>query len=552
MRHSLELIQENFHFIVSGVRVQVEKVSRFVSFPEADLYNKIKNKESYINNLKTIIENDCYGRIHEEHDLEHKEISQIRAIMVIAANLERMADVCINVIRQMGYLKEKQVLRESEYEPMFKVILDSLDKVLPSLEREDLSQALQICRAEFVLDALYGSSFKLHFDKLLNGKPEDAGGHLTAIFIYHYLERIGDLLLNIGEQLIFAALGQRIKIEQFDSLQQTLKNSGYAKSFNEVCFNAIWGSRSGCHIGKVELTGGGESIERGSIYKEGERSKIIEEKNSLEIWNDLFPGLVPKVYGCIDEGDKASLLVEFLNGQPLNELILTQDLPVIEEVMQVLEKTVGEIWKATGRPGPFATNYIRQLKARKESVLYLHSDMQRKSLEIGKTHILSTEELIDACEEIEKQIPAPLCVRIHGDFNTNNILYDNEEKAIRFIDLHRSEAQDYVQDISVFLVSNFRVPAFEPEISRRLDLAITLCYAWVERYAREKEDHTMHARMALALARSFFTSIRFAANDNFAREMFLRSIFLLESIHAHAEKGLPWDKFTFSRNILFY
>ena len=109
-----------------------------------------------------------------------------------------------------------------------------------------------------------------------------------------------------------------------------------------------------------------------------------------------------------------------------------------------------------------------------------------------------------------------------------------------------------MQDISVFLVSNFRVPAFEPEISRRLDLAITLCYAWAERYAREKEDHTMHARMALALARSFFTSIRFAANDNFAREMFLRSIFLLESIHAHAEKGLPWDKFTFSRNILFY
>ena len=68
MEHSLELIQENFHFIVTGVRAQVEKVHKFVNLPDSELFDKIKNKESYINNLKTVIENDCYGRIHEVRD----------------------------------------------------------------------------------------------------------------------------------------------------------------------------------------------------------------------------------------------------------------------------------------------------------------------------------------------------------------------------------------------------------------------------------------------------------------------------------------------------
>ena len=552
MEHSLELIQENFHFIVTEVKAQVEKVHKFVSLPDSELFDKIKNKESYINNLKTVIENDCYGRIHEVHELDNKELSRIRAIMVITANLERIADACVNVIRQMEHLKDAQVLRQTEYDPMFSVIVEALDKVLPALERNGLSKALQICRTEFVLDSLYDSSFTRQSSLLLKAKPDGICNHLTAIFIYHYLERIGDMLLNIGEQLLFAALGQSIKIEQFDSLQQTLKSSGYAKNFDDICFQAIWGSRSGCRIGKVELAGGEESLEHGSIYKEGDRHKIIKEKESLDIWNQLFPGLTPKVYGYIEDDSKASLLVEFLKGQPLNEVIFTKDCTVIEKALEKLEKTMQVIWEATIHTEPFETNYMHQLQSRKEDVLKVHPYMKRSRLEIGKTNILSTDDLLAACTEIEKKLPAPFSVRIHGDFNTNNVLYDAQQDFIHYIDLYRSRQYDYVQDISVFLASNFRVPAFEPEISEKLNFAIEHCYAWVMDYAKQKGDTTMPARMALALARSFFTSARFETLESFAKEMFFRSVFLLESVHAHHVRGEKWEDFVLPEEILFY
>lgn len=538
--------------MVAEVKTQVEKVHRFVTLPESELFDKIKSKESYINNLKTVIENDCYGRIHEVHELDRKELSLIRAIMVITANLERIADACVNVIRQMEHLKDAQTLRQNEYEPMFDAILESLDKILPALGQNGLSKALQICRAEFVLDSLYSSSFQRQSKLLLKAKPDGICNHLTAIFIYHYLERIGDLLLNIGEQLLFATLGQSIKIEQFDSLQQTLKSSGYAKNFDEICFQAIWGSRSGCRIGKVELAGGEKSLEHGSIYKEGERHKIAKEKESLEIWNQLFPGLAPKVYGYIEDENRASLLVEFLKGQPLNELIFTKEPLAVEAVLKKLESTLQVIWENTTRMEPFETNYMQQLQARKEDVLKVHPYMKRSSLEIGNTNILSTDELIEACTEIEKKLPAPFSVRIHGDFNTNNILYDVQNDCIHYIDLYRSKQSDYVQDVSVFLASNFRVPAFEPEISEKLNLAIAHCYKWVLNYAEAKNDKTVQARMALALARSFFTSARFETLESFAKEMFMRSIFLLESINEHHIKGKSWEEFILPEEILYY
>ncbi len=69
-------------------------------------------------------------------------------------------------------------------------------------------------------------------------------------------------------------------------------------------------------------------------------------------------------------------------------------------------------------------------------------------------------------------------------------------------------------------------------------------------FAEENEDATFEARLTLALARSFYTSCRFELNYNFAREMYMRAVFLLEKITAH--KGQPWEEFRLPEDILFY
>jgi len=133
---------------------------------------------------------------------------------------------------------------------------------------------------------------------------------------------------------------------------------------------------------------------------------------------------------------------------------------------------------------------------------------------------------------------------------TNNIVYNQSKERIHFVDLSRSEMADYVQDGSVFLVSNFRIPVFEEKLRDRLNGVIEIFFEFLKNFSQAQGDETFDARMALGLARSFYTSTRFEMNPEFAKEMYLRAVFLLEKVFNHQER--PWDAFKLPNHVLYY
>lgn len=545
---SIEGLDENFRFITIEVRNQVGATYEFLKNPTPTLYDKIISRDDYIDNLKNVIENKCFSRIHSSRSTSREEVNVIRAAQIICVNLERIADFCVNVARQMGYLRDHKFLGEFDYGRMFEEILDAAKRIMPGLHKRSLSDALAICRSEYVLDKMYKDSFDQIMTRLCTGK--NAPDLITVLFIFRYLERVGDSLLNIGEALIFAAIGEKIKIEQFQALQQTLSKTGYTGDMADIDFQSIWGTRSGCRIGRVAPGKPGVDYSSGSIFKEGNIRKIRSEKENILRWEELYPGLGPRVFSYHEENEKASLLVEFLPGCTLDEIIFSADRELLQNAMFVLEQTVQEIWTSTMKPGSFETDYIKQIKDRLDGVFNVHPDFRRGAKGLGSMSIASTGELLDRCAEVEKTLPAPGTVLVHGDFNINNIVYSHDEERIHYVDLYRSREMDYVQDVSVFLISNFRIPFFERNLRRNLNWVIRRFYDFAAGFARERGDDTFQARMAFGLARSFITSTRFELNFEFAHEMFLRGHFLLEKILRR--RGMPWSEFTLPENVLYY
>jgi serine/threonine protein kinase len=263
----------------------------------------------------------------------------------------------------------------------------------------------------------------------------------------------------------------------------------------------------------------------------------------------MFPGLVAKVYGYNEDKENASLLVEYLPGCTLDEVILTTDLPYVENALFILQQMLSEIWEATSKPVPASTNYIQQILSRQDEILRVHSGSFRPASKLGDKIIDSTPDLLQKCLKIESQMRAPFTVMIHGDFNVNNILYDHSNQRIHFIDLYRSRDFDYVKDVSVFLISNFRMPIFEPVMRDRLNHVIQSVFEFAHDFAVHHHDKTFDIRMAFALSRSFFTSARFELNSSFAKEMVLRSHFLMEKIVS--QDGMSWETFQLPLSILF-
>lgn len=551
---TFEGLDENFKFLVLEVDNQARSAQRFIEAPSRKRFSRITSRDDYIDNLKTIIENKCYSRIHSDRDLDRNQLNKIRAVQIMAVNLERIADHFVNIVKQMQYLDDNGFMDRFDFERSFELITDTFALIRPAFHEEDMSKALTICKAEPELDTVY----KQNFDRILNemGMGRDAQSLVTVLFIYRYLERVGDALLNIGEAVIFSLLGERIKIEQFDALQQTLSKSGFSDSFSDIDFRAIWGTRSGCRIGKVEQREGQEQEGRslaekhGSIYKEGNLEKIRKERMSIKRWQSLFPGLVAEIYGFHEDADKGAMLVEFLNGCTLDEVVLSGEDDFVRNALFIFESTVLDTWTTTMERLPVKTNYIGQIQSRLDDVLQMHPEFWRTPQNLGGTEVESTEELLRECASFESEIEAPFSVFIHGDFNINNIVYNHGAQQVHYIDLYRSRDFDYVQDASVFLISNFRMPVFDEAHRSRINNVIRQFYRFCKGFAQEHEDPTFEARMAFALARSFYTSTRFELNYKFAREMFNRSMFLLEKIY-HFRDG-DWEQFSLPTDVLYY
>ncbi len=545
MLKTIEGLDENFRFLIMEVQNQIKATNEFVLAPTPSTYDKIFSKDDYIDNLKNVIENKCFTTLNQTK-LSPEQMKYLRAVHIITINLERIGDYCVNIAKQMGYLSTPRFLENFDHKDSFQKIHATISEILPVLQKANLSGALAICRMEDELDGMYKENFdKIMIHLRIGRNVED---HITSLFIIRYLERIGDSLLNIGEALLFVIIGERIKIQQFQALQRNLSKSGLQGEVTDVDFQGIWGSRSGCRIARVEEKKSPQA--RDSIFKEGNLRKIRQEKINLECWNEIFPGLVPRVFSYQEEGENASLLTEFLSGCTLDEAIFNADREIFENALFIFEQTIQHIWEQTLNRHDMPTNMMRQVGDRMSSILQVHPEFMRPPMGMGSVAIPSLGELIKKCMDIEARFPAPFSVFIHGDFNINNVIYSHLEQKIYFIDLHRSQHADYVQDVSVFLVSNFRLPVLEQEARERITGTIRSFYAFAKAFAVENRDESFDIRLGLGVARSLYTSTRFELNRGFALSMYNRSLFLMERLVEQSQEDLA--NFSFPLEILNY
>ncbi len=554
-----EGIAENFRFMVLEVVKQVENTQKVLETMDAKTIEAVESRDDYIDNLKSVIENKCFSAIHRLGSQNRRDVDLLRASNTVASNLERIGDFAVNIVGQTKYLKSKDFITRFDLGKFFVAILDALNLTYEAMLQQDMSKAFKICRSEFTLDFLY----KIQFDRILNElrSGRETENLITSHLILRYLERMGDSLLNIGEAIIFAAVGEKFKIRQYEALRETLAKSGMELPISDVEFQSIWGTRSGCRIGRVSAHAAQSSENAedshcdkdpasGVLFKEGNRKKLMQEMENINRWESIMPGLPPKVLAHQEDGSQASMLIEYLPGCTVQDVVLTADYDIMDNALFLTEQTLTTAWDHTMAVAPTAAGYISQLESRLGDVRRLYPQFTWDAKSIGAVDVHSFEDVLAAAREVEAELEAPYSVFIHGDFNSNNILYDHESQRIHFIDLHRSKQYDPLQDISVFLVSNFRLPIFEVYTRGRLNAVALRMYRFAKEYGEAQGDTRFDARLALGLARSFITSTRFELNPSFAKNMFLRGAYLLEKILDH--RGSAWEDFVLPEDVIVY
>lgn len=527
-------VDENLHFLILEVIRQVERTRSYLRRPSEKAYETILRGDDYVDHLRTIIQRKCFALVREIDQNDRFEIELLKSLDAITANLERIADFCESIVGQFQHLEDAEIVGALPIDDNFRLIIQGLEQIEPALERRDVQGALEICRIEPRLDDLHAKTFAQVLRAL------DAGAHaqsqVTILFMSHYFERMGDSILNIGEALLSAAVGERIKIDQFRVLQDMVEDSDSILSDvspDMISVEALGETRSGCRIDRVAGRAGGDE-ERMVVFKEGRTDKLVEEKNCIDEWNQRLPGYAPQIYSFQERGDHGAILFEYLPGRTFEEMVLRSNANELAAGVAQLQRALEDIWTQTRKPDPTRPRFVEQLRSRIDKVYDLHPRFEQGNVSFGGLEVAPFGELLDRAAPLDERLAAPFSVMGHGDLNVDNVIYNHAIESIRFIDLHRSAPADYAHDLSVFLVSHARLQVTDSAVRTRINEVVARMQDFGVDFADRNGDKTFGVRLAMGLARSYITSARFILDEEFAKSLFFRGRYLLEQI-----VGLP-------------
>nr|WP_321454492.1 phosphate signaling complex protein PhoU [uncultured Cohaesibacter sp.] len=168
-------------------------------------------KDSAINKMDRDIEEKAVLIIARRQPMA-KDLRQIIAVLRIATDLERVADLGKNIARSIAAMEAKtppkQLLHGIEH--MAEIVLEQLRMVLDAYTTSDKAAAVAIVKRDDEVDALYRSLFR-EFLTYMMEDPRNISYCTNLLFAAKHLERVGDHATNIAESVYYVETGKEME-----------------------------------------------------------------------------------------------------------------------------------------------------------------------------------------------------------------------------------------------------------------------------------------------------------------------------------------------------
>lgn len=516
-------VAENLRLLCAELEGQLSNLQAYFEAPNAAIAQKVILRAGYSYNLLTRVQNAGLQALSRKRIKENRRLV-LQNSALVARNLELITRMARRSLEHAEKVGHKELLRPDAYPKVIKSVRKILPEILPAFDAQDSSRAVRIGQGRATLDDLYDRLFRTYTRDM--GKSKHTEDLANALLAANEIHRIGDALQGISEAILSVNIGHPVQFERYFALRDILSDGDLDASNLEL--EPLAETRSGSAISSVRgLAENGDEFS--AVFKDGQLDKVREERAGVKSWHSIYPGLAPKILSYKKSGQSAALLIEYLPGETFEHVLLNESDVLLDEALTALSRTLRDVWKRTINPESAEMASMTQLSARMPDIWRVHPDFRSRPSRIGSLEMPGFVDLVERAKDREATLIAPFSVHIHGDFNLDNVIYDASEKQIHFIDLHRSRYMDYVQDVSVFMVSNYRLQIQDPVIRQRVARVATEFHATARKFAKSKGDRFFEYRLALGLARSFATSTRFVLDKAHANRMFERTRYLLET-----------------------
>ncbi len=192
-----------------GARVEdaLERAGRAMVDRDSELADQVRWDDRHVNELQREINTEITSLIATQAPVA-RDVRELLALYHAAAELERMGDYATNIAKLAQQLaSEPEIPILKQIPRMEQICREQLRAAMRALVDVSEEGAREVCQRDDEIDHLYNSVYE-DATQLMQASPDRARQATHMLFAAHHLERLGDRVTNIGEDVVYLATGQ--------------------------------------------------------------------------------------------------------------------------------------------------------------------------------------------------------------------------------------------------------------------------------------------------------------------------------------------------------
>lgn len=200
----LKRLKDEIVEMFSIVLLQMKKTNEAVISMDQELAREVNFNEKRVNALELKIDKDCEN-IFALFNPVAIDLRFVLATLKINYNLERIGDIADGISRYVVEINkpfDAELLRITRLNEMFIMATEMLDDVKRAFDYEDSKIARGIFKKDDLLDEINGNANTI-LEEFMKSNPDKISQSLHIVSTIRKLERTGDQVKNVAEEIIF-------------------------------------------------------------------------------------------------------------------------------------------------------------------------------------------------------------------------------------------------------------------------------------------------------------------------------------------------------------
>ncbi|HJP72206.1 MAG TPA: phosphate signaling complex protein PhoU [Candidatus Limnocylindria bacterium] len=204
---ALDSVKDDVLRLGAKVEDALEQAGRALVERDPDLADGVRWDDRVVNELQRQINTDIATLIATQAPVA-RDARELLALYHASAELERMGDYAVNIAKlaqQLASEPETPILKQIPR--MEQICREQLRAAMRALVDVSEERARAVCERDDEIDHLYNSVYEDALE-IMTSQPNRARQATHMLFAAHHLERLGDRVTNIGEDVVYLATGQ--------------------------------------------------------------------------------------------------------------------------------------------------------------------------------------------------------------------------------------------------------------------------------------------------------------------------------------------------------